>query len=275
MPRVTISYRRDDSLGVTGRIFDRLTGHYGRETVFRDIDNIGVGLDFRSQIRKALSETDVVVAVVGPKWLGPRSGHNRLMNGADPVRVEIETALRHEVPLIPILVSGAVMPSAENLPETLNSFAYRNALTVDSGKDFDVHMARLFDAITEILGVETATDARTLPPEPRIAKPDPDSVAPSSELGRVIAERDALRAERDDLFVQVEQLRKRESAFTMELNYAAEEAAVGQHEVDVAELTAQLEVSRRAFAKRMIAHNLVFASLTAFAVFLSFYAFLR
>src|ERR1700736_4436531 len=107
MARITISYRREDSGVITGRIFDRLAAHYGRDAVFRDIDNIPPGVDFRKHIGTILNETDVVLAIIGPKWIGPRAGQNRLASGADPVRVEIETALRKELPLIPVLVLRA------------------------------------------------------------------------------------------------------------------------------------------------------------------------
>src|SRR5689334_15704422 len=100
MPRITISYRRDDSGVITGRIFDRFVTRYGADAVFRDIDNIPPGADFREHINTVLNTSDIVIAVVGPKWIGPRSGQNRLLNAADPVRVEIEAVLRKKVPLI-------------------------------------------------------------------------------------------------------------------------------------------------------------------------------
>ncbi len=153
MPRITISYRRDDSGVITGRIFDRLAAHFGRESVFRDIDDIPPGVDFRKHISAILDQSDIVLAIVGPRWVGPARGPSRLANAADPVRIEIETALRKEVSLIPILVQRANMPRVEQLPESLADFAYRNAVQVDSGQDFDVHMARLFRAMDRILRV--------------------------------------------------------------------------------------------------------------------------
>lgn len=90
MPRITISYRREDSGVITGRIFDRLVARYGREAIFRDIDYIPFGVDFRAHIEKALGGSDAVLAIVGPKWVGPEGARNRLDNSADPVRVEIE-----------------------------------------------------------------------------------------------------------------------------------------------------------------------------------------
>jgi hypothetical protein len=74
MPRLSISYRRSDSEAITGRIFDRLIRHYGRKSVFRDVDNVPVGVDFRSHIQDVLQQSDVLLAVVGPNWRSrPRS----------------------------------------------------------------------------------------------------------------------------------------------------------------------------------------------------------
>src|SRR5579864_1419120 len=161
MSRITISYRRDDSDVITGRIFDRLSAHYGRETVFRDIDSIPLGVDFRKHVNSVLDDTDIMVAVVGPKWIGPRPGQSRLDNAADPVRVEIDAALRKKVPLIPVLVLRAQMPRADQLPPSLEDFAYRNAATIDAGQDFDTHMARLIRAIDNLLEGQAKSSAST------------------------------------------------------------------------------------------------------------------
>src|SRR6202035_4860727 len=99
MPRITISYRRDDSIEITGRIFDRLAAHFGREAVFRDIDNIPPGTDFRRHVDQALDKSSIVLAIVGPRWIGPRANQSRLASANDPVRIEVETALRKEKPL--------------------------------------------------------------------------------------------------------------------------------------------------------------------------------
>jgi len=153
MPRITISYRREDSGVITGRIFDRLVVRYGRDAIFRDIDNVPFGVDFRTHIDQVLGASDVVVAVVGPQWAGPAGSPSRLGDTVDPVRVEIETALRKGVPLIPVLVLGAAMPAGDQLPESLKDFAYRNAVQLDAGQDFDVHMARVIRAIDGVLGL--------------------------------------------------------------------------------------------------------------------------
>lgn len=160
MARITISYRRDDSGVITGRIFDRLVAHYGREAVFRDIDNIPAGVDFRLHIDRVFNASDIVLAVVGPHWIGPSEGQNRLANEADPVRIEIAGALRKGTTLIPVLVLGARMPTVVELPDDLKDFAYRNAVQVDAGQDFDVHMARLIRAIDGFVG-PTGAAAKT------------------------------------------------------------------------------------------------------------------
>ena len=151
MTRIAISYRRDDSGVITGRIFDRLAAHYGREAVFRDIDNIPPGVDFREHIARVLSESDILLAIVGPRWLGSRGGRSRIDDEADPVRLEVETGLHKQMPVIPVLVLRAAMPRVDRLPVSLKDFAYRNAVQVDDGQDFDVHSARLIRAMDRIL----------------------------------------------------------------------------------------------------------------------------
>jgi peptidoglycan hydrolase-like protein with peptidoglycan-binding domain len=151
MPRITISYRRDDSGVITGRIFDRLAAHYGRDSVFRDIDSIPPGADFRQHINRVLDESDMLLAIVGPRWLGPRGGQNRFDDEADPVRIEIEASLRKQMPVIPVLVLRGAMPRVTQLPDSVKDFAYRHAVQVDAGQDFDVHSARLIRAMDRIL----------------------------------------------------------------------------------------------------------------------------
>jgi hypothetical protein len=170
MPRITISYRRDDSGVITGRIFDRLVGHYGRNAVFRDIDNIPLGVDFRKHIEHVFDSSDIVLAIVGPHWVGPSLAENRLSNEADPVRIEIEGALRKGATLIPVLVLGARMPTAGELPETVKDFAYRNAVQLDAGQDFDLHMARLIRGIDGVLGL----------PERAAPADEADAVSPAT-----------------------------------------------------------------------------------------------
>lgn len=151
MPKLAISYRRSDSSAIAGRIFDRLTAHYGKQSVFMDIDHIPIGTDFRTHIQETLQRTDVLIAVIGPKWVGiDAAGDARIQDEKDPVRGEIETALARDTPIIPVLVDGARMPDSSALPADFGNFAFLNAAEVAIGRDFHVHMDRLIEAIDRI-----------------------------------------------------------------------------------------------------------------------------
>jgi len=160
MSKIIISYRRADSAAISGRIFDRLASHYGDEAVFMDVDKIPFGTDFREHIRKVLLEGDILLAVIGPNWLGKGAdGTIRIKDEADPVRVEVETALRQKTRVIPVLVDGAAMPATGDLPDALRDLAYLNAAPLDVGRDFRAHMDRLIRSIDEVLGPERARPA--------------------------------------------------------------------------------------------------------------------
>jgi hypothetical protein len=151
MPKIVISYRRSDS-GVTGRIFDRLVAHFGRDSVFIDIDDIPVGIDFREHIATALQESDLLMAVVGANWLGTgESAGSRIMQDDDPVRVELEIGFKRGIPVIPVLVERARMPPANDLPDSLRDFAFLNAATVDVGRDFHQHVSTLIQSIDDTI----------------------------------------------------------------------------------------------------------------------------
>ena len=119
MPRIFISYRRDDSAGHTGRIFDRLEGHFGQGQVFMDVDTIRPGLNFVEVVEEAVGVCDGLVAVIGQEWLqaSDATGARRLKDPADLVKLEIATALERDIRVIPVLVQGAQMPRIVDLPE--------------------------------------------------------------------------------------------------------------------------------------------------------------
>jgi hypothetical protein len=152
--RILLSYRRSDAAAMTGRIFDKLAGRYGSAAVFMDVDSIPVGVDFRAHVQSALQDSDILVAIIGPKWPGPLpDGRSRIMEPADPVRVEIESALAKGVRIVPVLVDGAAMPTPESLPATLAAeFPFFNAAQVDAGRDFHPHMDRLIRSLDQMLG---------------------------------------------------------------------------------------------------------------------------
>ncbi len=162
---------------MTGRIFDRLIAHYGKDAIFRDIDDIPPGIDFRHHINDTLLKTNILLAVVGPQWLGSASsGLDRIHEESDPVRVEVETALRRRVPIIPILIGSTRMPGSDQLPPSLKDFAFRNAVKIDTGQDFDYHMDRLIRAMDAILG-----QASKSPPSGETKIPTGPSSPPSRE----------------------------------------------------------------------------------------------
>jgi len=150
MPNIVVSYRRDDSLHITGHIVDRLEQRYGKGSVFWDIDSIPYGVDFRQQRRNLLDRCDVLVAIVGSRWnAADESGAYPITDPTDWVRIEIETALSKNIPVIPVIVDRARMPKPYELPESLRDFAYRQPAEIDSRRDFDPHIERLTRAISE------------------------------------------------------------------------------------------------------------------------------
>jgi hypothetical protein len=170
MPKICISYRRSDSEGITGRIFDRLVSQYGRDSIFRDIDSVPAGTDFREHVRQMLTTTDVLLVIVGPKWTGTRRGGGaRINEETDLVRIEVATGLTNGMVVVPILVGDTKMPS-DDLPPSLRDFAFRNAMRVDPGVDFDQHMQRLIRAIDGLLAqrseIPPAVEAPLGPAEP-------------------------------------------------------------------------------------------------------------
>src|SRR5262245_43161066 len=152
MANVFISYRRSDSAAIAGRIRDRLADYYGADAIFIDIDSIPVGIDFRQQIQEAITKNDLVLAVIGPKWVGSKKpGATRISDYKDPIRIEIETALNHGIPLIPVVVGGATMPKDSALPDSLQKLPFLNAAEVDDGRDFHQHVDRLIRAMDRLL----------------------------------------------------------------------------------------------------------------------------
>jgi hypothetical protein len=127
--RIFISYRREDTAGYAGRIYDDLAKRFGDDQVFMDIDTIRPGSDFIQVITEALDGCDVVLAVIGRRWLSlaDAAGHRRLDNPQDLVRVELQAALRRGITLIPLLVQGAEVPAREDLPEPLAGLAVKQA----------------------------------------------------------------------------------------------------------------------------------------------------
>ena len=130
MGAIFVSYRRSDSQGEAGRLFDDLVKHFGEHMVFMDVVGIEAGRDFRKAIEESVAQCGALLVVMGPTWLNAKdeNGARRLDDPADFVRIETASALRRDIPVIPVLVRAAEMPRAEQLPEAIRELAYRNCI---------------------------------------------------------------------------------------------------------------------------------------------------
>jgi formylglycine-generating enzyme required for sulfatase activity len=153
MSRIFISYRRADSIAITGRIYDRLLAHFGDGNVFQDVDDIPFGVDFRTHLQNEIDRCDVVLVIIGQQWqrIADEHGRRRLDNPADFVRIEVENGLRLGKLVIPVLVDGAAMPQEAELTESLRDLCYRNAALIRHNPDFNRDIARLIDGIVRYL----------------------------------------------------------------------------------------------------------------------------
>jgi tetratricopeptide (TPR) repeat protein len=158
MPKLFISYRREDSIAITGRIYDRLVQKFGETSVFMDVDSISPGADFRQVLREAVSKCDVCMVMIGEQWLEARQhGIRRLDDPHDYVRIEIEAALTREIPVVPVLIGQTPIPSADTLPPTLAKLVDHNAIRVDPGQDFHDHVNRLIRGLEHLLSSQSGT----------------------------------------------------------------------------------------------------------------------
>lgn len=150
---IFISYRRSDSADITGRIYDRLVDDFGEALIFKDVDSIPLGVDFKDYLDKKVGECRVLLAVIGDRWTNATdaAGRRRLDDPDDFVRIEIESALERDIPVIPLLVRGAQMPAEDSLPPSLQKLIYRNGIPIRPDPDFHRDMDRLESALKDHL----------------------------------------------------------------------------------------------------------------------------
>ena len=150
---IFISYRREETAGQAGRLYDRLSGRFGAGRVFMDVDSIAIGVDFTTAITEAVSGCDILLALIGREWLTltDSRGQRRLDDPDDFVRVEIEAALQRDIRVVPVLVEGAVLPQAADLPTSLRMLVRRQALML-SHVGFGAEVSRLIAAVDAVLG---------------------------------------------------------------------------------------------------------------------------
>lgn len=154
MAGIFISYRRDDTQGWVGHLAQRLKESFPQAQVFHDITTIRPGEDFTVAIDRALSSCRVLLALIGPRWLSAESpeGQRRIDDPADFVRIEIATALARPILVVPVLLGGAAMPKAVNLPEALQMLACRQGHEL-SDKRWDYDCGQLLPMLGEALGM--------------------------------------------------------------------------------------------------------------------------
>jgi hypothetical protein len=155
MTKIFISYRRDDSADVAGRIHDQLASRFGNDNVFLDTEAIPVGVEFPEYIRRHIAQSKVFLALIGDLWLEIKDSQNnrRLDDERDLVRKEIEQALEQGMKIVPVLLKAAKMPTAEQLPPSIQGLAAINCVTVRGGPDFKNDFRVLMTTICETLGV--------------------------------------------------------------------------------------------------------------------------
>jgi hypothetical protein len=160
MASIFISYRREDSGGHAGRLCDRLTARFGGDRVFMDIQDIHPGQNFATSIEDTIATCDCVIAVIGPRWL--ETVKERADSSDDFVRHEIGAALKRRVMIVPVLVGGARMPAAADLPPELAELSFLNALEIrDERFDRDVVELETFLSSTLHVGAKSASGSRT------------------------------------------------------------------------------------------------------------------
>jgi hypothetical protein len=181
---IFISYRRDDTEGEAGRLFDDLVRTFGEGSVFMDVAGINPGIDFRKAIDDNVATCGVLLAMIGPGWttFTNSSGQRRLDDVNDFVRLEVASALARNIAVIPVLVHEAKMPSPDQLPDNLKDLAYRNSVEITHARwNSDVQL--LTKALSQYVAASSATSTKpvhaTVPVQLPPANAPVEPVAPT------------------------------------------------------------------------------------------------
>ncbi|MHB8625693.1 MAG: uracil-DNA glycosylase family protein [Aggregatilineales bacterium] len=176
MSRIFINYRRQDSEGYVGRLYDYLAQHFERGDIFMDVDSIKPGADFVTVLEEAVANCDVFLAIIGPQWssISDASGNRRLENWNDFVRIEIASALKQNKLVIPVLVGSARMPSPDELPTELTPLVRRNAIEI-SHQRFAYDVERLASAMKAVIDVKPVVTTPIVA-KPREASPEKEAL---------------------------------------------------------------------------------------------------
>ncbi len=170
MAKIFISYRREDSRYETGAIQARLRSLLPRDEIYFDVDSIPLGRSFRKHLEGAVGECNYVIAIVGRSWENAcdENGRRRLDNPNDWVRIEIETALARDIPVIPVLLDKVAMPDPAMLPDGLKEFSEACCMGVRPHPDFDNDIQKISRAIQKQESQRKAQgSSRARPAKPR------------------------------------------------------------------------------------------------------------
>lgn len=178
---IFISYRRDDTEGEAGRLFDDLTRSLGENSVFMDVTGINPGMDFRKAIDDNVATCGALLAVIGPFWatIKDGSGTRRLDDPNDFVRLEIASALARNIAVIPVLVHEAKMPRPDELPDNLKDLAFRNSVEISHTRwNSDVQL--LTQALSQYVEPLASTGTRPVHATVPVQLPPPSVPAQTS-----------------------------------------------------------------------------------------------
>ncbi|MSM40853.1 MAG: PASTA domain-containing protein [Geobacter sp.] len=172
MDTILISYRREESAGHAGRIYDRLCEKFGRNRVFIDVSAVEPGLDIAEAVDRTVGSCAVLLVVIDRKWLGcvDAAGKRCLDDPQDIVRLEVGTALRRKIRVVPVLVQNAAMPAESNLPEDLKQLARRNPIEIGESH-WEAELTQLTGTLGRILNGATAAAPQPETTEPKPALP--------------------------------------------------------------------------------------------------------
>jgi TIR domain len=240
--KIFISYRRDDASYPAGHLYDRISAVFPQSQIFMDVDNLDPGVDFVEAIQASVSSCDVLIAVIGKRWLvsSDEEGRRRLDNPDDFVRLEIATALKRNIRVIPVLVDGALVPRSTELPDDLKPLVRRNALEV-SHERFRFDSGRLTDAIKRAFEQPEA-EQRQREQKERLEAEQAEKERLEAEqrekecLGAELREKDQLEA--------VQREKERLEAVQLEKDRLQAEKRVDRLEAQRREANERLEVER-------------------------------
>jgi hypothetical protein len=178
-PRIFLNYRREDTRGYAGRLYDRLSHRFGEDQILRDVDAIPPGIDYVQQIDQLVRQCDLMLVLIGETWLSVQGagGRRRLHEPGDLVSLEIAAGLERGIPVIPVLIQGGRMPDEDELPDRIRALARRNGLEM-SDSHWNHDYQRLTWAIEELTKRALPQDHSEQP-----ASPSGEGASDSSDQG--------------------------------------------------------------------------------------------